>query len=71
LRAKQLGASQAGFAPTIGASVAWRPRGVTAVETFARKGRADNPSGPVGFFFGKGFGTYRDDAEFPLQYLDP
>lgn len=47
-----------------------RQRGIEAVETFARKGRADNPSGPVELYFSKGFRIYRDDAEFPLLRLD-
>jgi len=47
-----------------------RQRGVTAVETFARRGRADNPSGPEGFYLARGFRTLRDDAEFPLLHLD-
>ena len=47
-----------------------RQRGIEAVETFASKGRVDNPSGPVEFYFSKGFRIYRDDAEFPLLRLD-
>jgi GNAT superfamily N-acetyltransferase len=47
-----------------------RQRGIGAVETFARKGRADNPSGPVAFYLGQGFRIHRDDAEFPLLHLD-
>ena len=47
-----------------------RRRGVAAVETFARKGRADNPSAPEGFYLAKGFVTRCDDAEFPLLRLD-
>jgi len=46
-----------------------RQSGIQAVETFARKGRADNPSGPVEFYLKHGFRTYRDDAEFPLLHL--
>ena len=46
-----------------------RQRGIRAVETFARKGRTDNPSGPVEFYLKHGFGTHRDDAEFPLLHL--
>jgi hypothetical protein len=40
----------------IGVSVALRPRGAKVVETFTRKGRADNPSGPVGFYLSMGPG---------------
>ncbi len=47
-----------------------RERGVRAVETFARKGRQDNPSGPVEFYFENGFRIYKDDEEFPLMRLD-
>jgi len=47
-----------------------RQRGIKTVETFARKGREDNPSGPVDFYFSKGFRIFRDDAEFPLLRLD-
>ena len=46
-----------------------RQRGFRAVETFGRKGRADNPSGPVEFYLRHGFRIYRDDAEFPLLHL--
>jgi len=41
-----------------------------AVETFARKGNPDNPSGPVEFYLTNGFHIYRDDKEFPLMRLD-
>ena len=41
-----------------------------AIETFARKGRPENPSGPVEFYLGNGFRIHRDDKEFPLMRLD-
>ena len=41
-----------------------------AVETFARRFRADNPSGPVEFYLKNGFVVHRDDGEFPLVRLD-
>jgi len=47
-----------------------RQRGVKSIETFARKGSTDNPSGPIEFYISNGFKTYRDDAEFPLLCLD-
>ncbi len=47
-----------------------RKRGVKAVETFARKGRAENPSGPVEFYLRNGFTIYKDDEEFPLMRLE-
>jgi GNAT superfamily N-acetyltransferase len=47
-----------------------RRRGYAAVETFARKGSADNPSGPVEFYLRNGFRIHRDDREFPLLRLD-
>lgn len=43
-----------------------KQKGIGAVETFARKGKADNPSGPAAFYFRNGFSIYRDDAEYPL-----
>lgn len=46
-----------------------RQRGIYAVETFARKGKADNPSGPVEFYLRYGFMVFCDDAEFPLLRL--
>ncbi|SLM13598.1 GCN5-related N-acetyltransferase [uncultured spirochete] len=46
-----------------------KQRGIGAVETFARKGKADNPSGPAEFYFRNGFRIYRDDAEYPLLRL--
>ncbi len=47
-----------------------RRRGVSAVETFARVGNAENPSGPVAFYLRHGFEILRDDPEFPLLRLN-
>ena len=47
-----------------------RTRGVRAIETFARKGDPENPSGPAEFYLGNGFRILRDDREFPLMRLD-
>jgi len=47
-----------------------RARGDRAVETFARKGDPENPSGPVEFYLRNGFRIHRDDEEFPLMRLD-
>lgn len=41
-------------------------RGMGAVETFARWGGPENPSGPVEFYLKHGFSLHRDDPEFPL-----
>lgn len=46
-----------------------RQRGAYAVETFAREGIADNPSGSVEFYLRYGFTVFCDDAEFPLLRL--
>lgn len=50
-----------------------RRLGFRAVETFARKGSANNPSGPVGFYLKRGFSIVSDDPEFPLlrRHLEP
>jgi GNAT superfamily N-acetyltransferase len=45
-------------------------RGVKILETFARKGNSENPSGPCDFYIKKGFSIYKDDLEFPLMRLD-
>jgi len=47
-----------------------RERGTKAVETFARKGNPNNPSGPVEFYTKHGFKVHRNDPEFPLMRLD-
>ena len=41
-------------------------RGVKAVETFARRGSSNNPSGPLELYLRHGFHIRRGDAEFPL-----
>jgi len=48
-----------------------RKRGFKAVETFARRGSSNNPSGPLEFYTKKGF-YVKDEAnpEFPLVRLD-
>ncbi|MEO0049699.1 MAG: GNAT family N-acetyltransferase [candidate division WOR-3 bacterium] len=46
-----------------------RARNIKALETFARKGRADSPSGPVEFWQKHGFAILRDIDEFPLLRL--
>ena len=43
-----------------------RQEGYFAIETFARRGSANNPSGPVELYLGCGFEIERDDEEFPL-----
>lgn len=47
-----------------------RARGIEAVETFARRGSPENPSGPVEFYLKHGFRELRADPEFPLLRLD-
>jgi len=47
-----------------------KERTENAIETFARRGSADNPSGPVELYLRNGFIIYRDDKEFPLMRLD-
>ncbi len=46
-----------------------RGRGIAAVETFARRGGGENPSGPVGLYLKHGFHVFRNDEEFPLMRL--
>lgn len=41
-----------------------------AIETFARRGGSDNPSGPLEFYLRNEFRIHRDDEEFPLMRLD-
>jgi GNAT superfamily N-acetyltransferase len=41
-------------------------REVKSVETFARKGSANNPSGPLRFWLKHGFSIIREDADFAL-----
>ena len=47
-----------------------RVRGLGAVETFARRGNPENPSGPVEFYLKRGFRVIREDPEFPLLRLE-
>ncbi|MEO0097431.1 MAG: GNAT family N-acetyltransferase [candidate division WOR-3 bacterium] len=47
-----------------------KKRGLKAVETFARKGREENPSGPIEFYLKNGFNIYKNDKEFPLMRLE-
>ncbi len=47
-----------------------RKKGWKAIETFARKKSANNPSGPLGFYLKNGFHIVRDDGSFPLLRLD-
>jgi ribosomal protein S18 acetylase RimI-like enzyme len=45
-------------------------RGFKAVETFARKSSADNPSGPLGFYLKHGFKVKNEKDDFPLVRLE-
>ncbi len=47
-----------------------RKREIRAVETFARKGKSNSPSGPVEFYLKNRFRIHKDDIEFPLMRLD-
>lgn len=47
-----------------------RSRGIGAVETFARKGNAENPSGPAEFYLKNGFRIKKNSSEFPLMRLE-
>ncbi len=47
-----------------------RRRGIAAVETFARRGSPDNPSGPIELYLAHGFRVIREDPEFPLLRLE-
>ena len=42
-------------------------RGIPAVETVARKGSANNPSGPVELYVRGGFSVKQDHSDFPLM----
>jgi len=48
-----------------------KKRGLKAVETYARRGSPDNPSGPVEFYLKKGF-YIKDETglDFPIVRLD-
>lgn len=41
-------------------------KGVKALETIARKGNPENPSGPAEFYLKAGFKVLKDDKEYPL-----
>ena len=43
-----------------------RDYGYSAVETFARRDSANNPSGPLDLYLCAGFSILRDDKEYPL-----
>ncbi|MCX8174485.1 MAG: hypothetical protein N3F63_07790 [Thermoplasmata archaeon] len=47
-----------------------KKRGVGAVETFARRGSATNPSGPMEFYLLHGFSVFHDNKEFPLMRIE-
>lgn len=47
-----------------------RGKGKKAVETFARKGNPNNPSGPLEFYLKNGFERSRNDPQFPLLRLN-
>jgi len=46
-----------------------RQRGFKAIQTFARKSSADNPSGPLEFYLKNGFKIERNDSDFQLVRL--
>jgi len=41
-------------------------RGYSAIETFARRGLENNPTGPLEFYLKQGFSVVRECDEFPL-----
>lgn len=47
-----------------------RKSGIKSVETFARRGNPNNPSGPLEFYLKNGFKVYKNDPEFPRVRLD-
>jgi GNAT superfamily N-acetyltransferase len=47
-----------------------RKLGYAALETFARRGSSNNPSGPVELYEACGFRIIRDGSEFPLVRLE-
>lgn len=47
-----------------------KKRGVKALETIARKGNPENPSGPAEFYLKAGFKVLMDDKEYPLLRFD-
>lgn len=48
----------------------FREKGFKAVETFARKGSQNNPSGPIELYLKQGFKTRRCSDDFPLMRLE-
>ena len=40
--------------------------GYVAIETFARRGSSNNPSGPLVFYMNRGYEVIVGDADFPL-----
>jgi len=47
-----------------------RERGFKAIETFARKGSENNPSGPLELYLKNNFEIENDKDDFPLVWLD-
>jgi len=47
-----------------------KQQGVNAVETFARKGSENNPSGPLSFYLKHGFKIVSEKDDFPLVRLE-
>lgn len=45
-------------------------RGYKSIETFARRGNPNNPSGPFEFYKENGFSVKKDDEEYPLMSLE-
>jgi ribosomal protein S18 acetylase RimI-like enzyme len=45
-------------------------RGITAVETFAKRNGSNNPSGAIGLYLKLGFKVEADDPELPLLRFD-
>ncbi|MGQ4892778.1 MAG: GNAT family N-acetyltransferase [Candidatus Njordarchaeia archaeon] len=43
-----------------------KDRGMVSVETIARRGSDDNPSGPLEFYLKNGFKVLKEHVEFPL-----
>ncbi len=47
-----------------------KSKGIKIIETFARIGNAENPSGLLELYLKNGFRIYIDDPEFPLVRID-
>jgi GNAT superfamily N-acetyltransferase len=47
-----------------------KTRGLKLVETIARKGSANNPSGPIELYLKNGFRIWRDHNEYPLLRME-